>query len=311
MQTCRFTVVAFTLSEYVIHHRISYATQRFPTDCSRDHHMSLSQSTEQNIGHVFREGFSARDIAEPLASFDDSTDVKHVHHFMIKRPLSVVGIRQKGLVVGYVCEDKIDDRPLHEQMSPLQPDAIVDETASFQEIILKLDERPFLLVTFLGQPIGVITHDDMQKAPVRMWLFGMVTLIEMRLTRMIKFHHRDESWLEFVSESRVAKARELYTERTRRNQSIDLLDCLQFSDKGQIVAKSEPLRGMIYLESRRKIEKAAKNLERLRNTLAHSQDLTADHWDAILGMAKDLDGILRGPSNLQIHNSHTPFESMP
>ena len=31
----------------------------------------------------------------------------------------------------------------------------------------------------------MVTRDDLQKPPARMWLFGMVTMIELRYTRLI------------------------------------------------------------------------------------------------------------------------------
>ena len=35
-------------------------------------------------------------------------------------------------------------------------------------------------VTILDSVFGIITPADLQKAPVRMWLFGIMTLIEVR-----------------------------------------------------------------------------------------------------------------------------------
>jgi hypothetical protein len=87
--------------------------------------------------------------------------------------------------------------------------------------------------------------------------------------------------MEFVSEARLEKARALLAERSRRNQKLDLFDCLQFSDKGQIIARNEAIRRLTVFPSRSQAEAATKRLEQLRNNLAHAQDILTSDWDTI------------------------------
>ncbi|WP_144057787.1 hypothetical protein [Novipirellula maiorica] len=53
-------------------------------------------------------------------------------------------------------------------------------TTPVQEIVAQLNTQPFVLVSTLGQPVGVITRGDLEKPPMRMWLFGMITLLHGR-----------------------------------------------------------------------------------------------------------------------------------
>ncbi len=69
-----------------------------------------------------------------------------------------------------------------------------------------------------AQIAGVITRYDLQKAPVRMWLFGMLTLIEMRMTSQIEERYPGEAWSEYLSPARLAGARKLLQERRRRKE---------------------------------------------------------------------------------------------
>ena len=264
--------------------------------------------TEESLRRVFLEGFAARDLAEPLASFDSTTDVRTVREFMVNRPLRVVGIRVNGLIAGYVVQDDIDERPLTEQRREFDDAIVITSSAPFHEIVSRLNQDRFLIITALGQPVGVIVRDDLEKAPMRMWLFGMVTLVEMRITRIIRESYENDAWVEFVSESRLAKAHQLQKERSRRNRSVDLIDCLQLGDKGQLVARSSELRERHWNRSRRQIEKVIKELERLRNNLAHSQDIVAESWDAIVRLSETLDVILEPPRHLAVKNSLTPYE---
>lgn len=77
----------------------------------------------------------------------------------------------------------------------------------------------------------------------------------------------------------------------RRVQSPRLFDCLQFSDKGQIVARCEAIRRQTVFASRSQAEEAVKKLEQLRNDLAHSQDILTHDFDTIVRLARI---VLRG-----------------
>ena len=140
---------------------------------------------------------------------------------------------------------------------------------------------------------------DLQKPPVRMWLFGMISLMEMRMTRLIEVNCPSDSWKQYLSESRLRKAEALLEERRRRNQNLELLDCLQISDKGQIIARHEEIRRLTRMQSRRQTEQVVKMLESLRNNLAHSQDIISCDWETIVELCKDMERVISGTEEVQ------------
>jgi hypothetical protein len=125
-----------------------------------------------------------------------------------------------------------------------------------------------------------------------MWLFGMVTMIELRYTRLIDDLCPDENWREYLSVGRLRKAEEFLAERRRRQQVVGLLDCLQLADKGRIVARNEQIRSRTVFASRREAEDGIKMLEGLRNNLAHAQDIVSSSWEAIVLLSALLDRAL-------------------
>jgi len=127
----------------------------------------------------------------------------------------------------------------------------------------------------------------------------MITLIEMRFARLIGQLCPEDGWKQFLSEARVQKAEELLAERIRRDQNLELLDCLQFADKGQIVARNQDIRRLTQFQSRRQLEQVVKQLERLRNNLAHTQDIISTDWETIVLLAENLDSVLAGPPGLR------------
>jgi hypothetical protein len=132
-----------------------------------------------------------------------------------------------------------------------------------------------------------------------MWLFGVITLVEMRCSGLIERMCPGESWRSFLSDTRLQKAEALLDERRRRGQSPQLAECLQLSDKGQIIAKNEAIRSLTRFTSRRQVEESIKALESLRNSLAHSQDIVACDWDTIVMLSGGLDAIIAGTEQVQ------------
>src|SRR5262245_24064403 len=136
------------------------------------------------IKRVFLQAFTARDVAEPLASFDAGVAAADVHTFMKSRGYDVVGVREQGDVVGYVDGDSLTDGACGQNRRPLDTAAVLNDTVPLLTVLMELNQAPFLFITAFGKVGGIITHSDLQKPPVRMWLFGIVTMIEMHCTSL-------------------------------------------------------------------------------------------------------------------------------
>ncbi|MCM2372540.1 hypothetical protein [Aporhodopirellula aestuarii] len=268
--------------------------------------MPLHSSDVHSLRRVFMQAFAVHDITEPLVSFDDFASTEKVREIMDAGHWEVVGIRRNGKVQGYVELDELGDGICGDFMKPFDESIIVPSTAPLAELVLRLRDQRRMFVSILGCVGGFVSRSDLDKPPVRMWLFGMVTLIEMRFRRLIERHCTDESWKAFLSASRIRKAEQLLQERDRRNQSVALLDCLQLSDKAQIVARNKMLRERTRFESRREVEQTAKMLEKLRNNLAHCQTITTGDWDAIVILSENLDGVLDGPPDAKDEAPNIP-----
>ncbi len=261
--------------------------------------MYWNSSTLESLRRVFAEGFTARDIAEPLVSFDASAAASEVAGLMDRRNFDVVGVRQEGIVVGYVERGDLCGPNCGAKVRPIDQATTLSETAPLADAVLGLANAPRLFIRVLGTVGGILTMSDLQKPPVRMWVFGMISLMEMRSTRLIELKCPEESWRQYLSENRLQKAEALLEERRRRNQNLELIDCLQFSDKGQILARHEEIRRMTRMQSRRQAEQTIKMLESLRNNLAHSQDIISCDWETIVGLCREMERVVHGTDEVQ------------
>lgn len=252
----------------------------------------MGQSEYYDVQRVFLRSFTVRDIAEPLLSFDATTPAAAAKAAMIARRCGVAGLRREGSVRGYIVLAELGEAACGDYARTFDAVTVLGDNAPIIEAIRALQDQPVAFVRILGEIGGLVTRTDLQDPPVRMWLFGLLTAIEMRFQTLIQQRFTDESWMQYVSPARVEKARLLLVERQRRNQTPTLIDCLQFSDKLQIIARDERLRDQVGFVSRRRADTVGKVLEALRNNLAHSQDIIASDWDTIFAMADNLDRLL-------------------
>lgn len=236
---------------------------------------------------LFRQTFTARHIARSLPSVDHPIE-ETVLTIMAQQQVPVVGIRQHGVVQGYVSREE----PLSVQ--DIHPEQILNDSACFSEIILVLNHHPCCFVSVLGGIAGVIVKEDVQHPYMRMWLFGIITMLEMETEPLIERIWPNDTWKPIVSEGRLAKAEALLAERERRNQRSNLLACLQFSDKLQLLLEDKAFFQTFAFPSKKAARTACKDLESLRNNLAHAQDIISHDFAQVARIAQRIESLRSG-----------------
>ena len=240
--------------------------------------MESDKALQVRMRHLLKERFQALDIARPLLFFEE---------------MPVIGTYVNGY--GVLLENGQPSAYFNLNSSDRIPQEFthaicLDQQVSLLDALHHLAENDVVFLKTLDQVNAYITADDVQKAPVRMWLFGLLTIVEMFLTELIKENFKDERWRQNISSSRYDKTVQTLEERRRRGQQPDFVNCLQLSDKIEIVAKDEKVRTEYDLGSKTQLRKNGKLLEQLRNSLAHSQPI--EDWQVVLIFVKRIDKIL-------------------
>ena len=168
------------------------------------------------IRALFLSSFSVMDLAEPLVSFDEEAPAPEVRAFLEERGFSLVGIRRQGLVAAFAFASDLGAGRLGDHAREFGPDDLIPATASLPDTIASLDANGRCFVSILGRPGGIVTFRELDKPPVRMWLFGMITMLETYLGRTIRATWPADGWAELLTQARRARAEELLAERRRR-----------------------------------------------------------------------------------------------
>jgi len=103
----------------------------------------------------------------------------------------------------------------------------------------------------------------------------------------------DGGWKENMTPSRLRKAQALRDERVRRGQECELLDCIQLSDLAKILLAVPEERAAYGFDSAAAAKRVVKEVESLRNNLAHAQDIVTHDWAQIARMARNMEALAK------------------
>jgi len=230
--------------------------------------LGLAGFDDVHFKRMFMELFTARDIAEGLLSFDTGYNCAEVAEALKRQRRDVASVRVNGVVQGYLRLSDVENDDAGNSFRNFTVDQVVPGSATFADVIHVLTRHDYCFVTMLGSIAGVVGRDDINKPMVRMWLFGIVTMVEMGIVQLINERFPDAAWQSVVSAGRLQKASDIQAERQRRNQYCELIDCLQLSDKAQILINDEVSLERLGFDTKSAAKRSVKELESLRNHLA-------------------------------------------
>ncbi len=246
------------------------------------------------LGRTFSQSLSAVDLAEPLLSLDENQAAGMAAELMRERNITVLGVRREGAVVGWIATGSSREGMIRQHSQPFGDMGILQEGAGLDAVLAALAEAEHVFVEWLGAIAGVITRRDLQKPPLRMWLFGAITVLDTNLTRAIEELFPNDSWQMRLSTGRMEKAAALRAERERRGSRCELIDCLQIKDKADILMTEPMCLAVLGVTSRREGERLTSSVEKLRNHLAHAQELEPVHLATAIRLAASIRSIVQG-----------------
>jgi len=232
---------------------------------------------------IFSSGITAKNIEEPLYCCPTGMNAIDAKILLKIHAFDTVGIKETkdGPVLGYVNQSELNNGQCIEHKHDLIIKDLISNSTPLIDMLpyLKKYERVFVITG--NEVSGIITRADLQKPPVRVMIFGFITLFEMHMTHHINQVFPKDSWNEHIVKKRIDKAKHIQILRKGRNEERDLLDCLQFCDKREIIFASEKLMKIFGVgeDDIGKLEE----IENLRNSLAHSQNIKSGvSWEQII-----------------------------
>jgi hypothetical protein len=235
-----------------------------------------------------------RHISVPLESCGVNDDARAVRGRMEERNYDVLGVKENGVIQGYVRRQDLKTGRCRDYLKQLRPVEIIASTTPLIELLPLLRFKSHLFVLERTSMTSLVTRADLQKSPVRMLLFGLVSLLEMYLLEFVRLCYPGDSFQEKLAPGRLEKAEKLLSALTGADEEIDLASCLKMADKRDLLIQVPGFVEFFALGHGKEASNRFKQMERLRDKLAHGQDLIAGSgWDAVLAAAAELKAFLR------------------
>jgi hypothetical protein len=218
-------------------------------------------------------GITAHAILEPLQSCPADAPAPEMAEVLKRRDFDVAGVQSEraGSVIGFVLRESLNSGVVSDHRQPLTADLLISEATPLPSVFAALRNRRHAFVLMGPEVRGIVTTADLNKPAVRVYLFGLVSLLEMHLSFWIRAVYPTDSWHSGLGEARLAKAKQILEDRQGRGQEIGLLECVQFCDKRMLVIARSDLREKLDLGSKTSAEARLKLAEEMRDLLAHSQ----------------------------------------
>jgi hypothetical protein len=248
----------------------------------------------------FRAGLGAKitvhEIFEPLLSCPAQAPASEMKDELTRRDFDAAGVKcdAGGPVTGFVRRETLTTGLVEDHIEPISSDLLTNPSVGIAELLDRLSHCPYLFVTIDEAVSGVITVADLNKPLVRVYFFGLLSLLEIHMSFWVAQEYPNESWKQTLKAGRVEQAAKMHQERERRGQRLSLADCLQFADKRDLVVAHDGLRDRLSLQSKKAATKWLSDAEGLRNTLAHSQyDLVqGSSWPDLIALVQWVQAVI-------------------
>ena len=226
---------------------------------------------------TFLYGTSVRDVAEPLQFFDWDDSADEVRAFMEQQDCQVVGIRRDGKIEGFCALALLDAATAGHSARSFEDWVVLPGSSPLIAAVEALRHEPWVFMDVLGRVESVVTLEDLQKAPARMWLIAVISMLDAHFLRAINRWYQRDTWVKKLDRERVAVIRQTLEERRTRNPDTRLVDCLQLADKIAIIAATRSLRRWLGFSSRGIWSFISQKIDALRNRLVLAQPID---WSA-------------------------------
>jgi hypothetical protein len=260
---------------------------------------SKAKSALRDLHRIMDDSFVVGHIAVPLECCNATDDAAAAKKRMNERNFDVMGLRENGVITGYIRRDDVRTGHCRTYRKSFFPNDIIASRAPLSKLLPIMATRPQLFVLEHTEINGLVTRSDLQKSPVRMLLFGLLSLFEMYLLSMVRICYPAET---LATMEDLADAQDLFRKRRQRNEDIDLADCLTLSEKSFLLLKVPGFATYFGLQD---ADRHFKNIESLRNKLAHAQDLvTGSTWERVTTTVLSIESFLA-----KCDDSYEDFES--
>jgi hypothetical protein len=220
----------------------------------------------------FESGFQVRLIATmDLVSCESDARVEDVLSNDEWTKYSQIAIRKDGRIYGVLERKGLQTTTgtVRDHMRELDDSLLIPASAPIEDFIRLSEASEYRLVLDQGGIRGVVTRTDLQKLPVRVVVFTVITHLESLMAALIRRTTPVETeWLEKLPARRRSDINKRFEQLLAQDREIDRLALTFFSDKVHVIAAYGALPAPFQTD--------LDDIADLRNKIAHADDYVPD-----------------------------------
>lgn len=227
----------------------------------------------REIRRLFETGVTVRSIYEPLKAYSAEADAAEMMQLLNERSFDVAGVKEVDKpITHFVTADELKKGgTVRDHAQRMSIEDVISDATPLVRMFSLLAARPYSFVLVDDIIAGIVTRADLNKPPARVYLFGLVSLLEMHLVFWIRKEFGDEAWKDHLTEPRIELALKLYEQRKQKHQELNLCECLQVCDKADLIITHDELRDLFGISSKSEGRRLFERAQTLRDLLAHGQ----------------------------------------
>lgn len=157
---------------------------------------------------------------------------------------------------------------IRDNFIPLSEEYIIGADSSILDFIKEADTRPCRLLVSNANITGLVSLSDLQRLPVRVTLFALITGLEIIMMDAIRRSYKNElDWMNALGRDRSKKVEAHKKKAEATDAFVDSLLFTQFADKKVLIKKKLSIG-----RSKPSPERVLGAIERLRNKVAHANE---------------------------------------
>ena len=223
---------------------------------------------------------------EPAAKVLERMDAKKIDQMPVD-PERAFYVVRGSLVAGKHVRDAV--------LQPFATPGLIAAGTPFSKAYPLFQARSFLFLLRGTKIQGIVTRGDFQRAPFRMYLFGLLSLLEMGITRLVLETYGDYDWQRLPGTGdAVENGKRWYkTAKKYGEEPHTVFEVVNLEYKLDVFGVAGRAHQALDKEDRDRICSLDRDeVKTLRDNLAHAKDLTQDlngRWQQVFTLAEALE----------------------
>lgn len=257
-------------------------------------------TTFKELQNIFIDNITTKFIYEPIYCCRTNDNAREVKSALEYRDFDVIGVVDKNEnVIGYALREELEGNIINDFTHKFDLKNIVADSTPILGLLNILSINSFSFVLESNKIVGIVTRADVNKPIIRIYIFGIISLFEIHLNFWINDYYINDSWQEKIRENRLLEIMKIFETRKGNNDELTLLECAQLCDKRDILTDSDNFR-IQFNFSKNGFERLLKDVEKIRNELAHSQNSIIANltWERFVNTISNVESFLNNSEKI-------------